>query len=191
MANSKIVYFDETLIDLTGDTVSADKVLSGFTFHDKAGDTQSGTCTYDVDSSGATVGVAEILSGKTAGVRGAMVEGTMPNVGKQTSTITTKAQSVTIGQGYHDGTGRVSISSTEQAKIVAANIAEGVTILGVQGTHKSGTQEVKQSKTVTPSKSQQTVLPDSGYTCLSQVTVEAIPYTTSTNSAGGTTVTIG
>lgn len=48
-----------------------------------------------------------------------------------------------------------------------------------------------QAKTVTPSSTQQTILPDAGYNCLSQVTVAKIPYVESENSAGGTTVTIG
>lgn len=56
----------------------------------------------------------------------------------------------------------------------------------------SGTEgATPQSKTVTPSTSQQTILPDEGYNYLSQVVVEAIPYTESENSAGGITVTIG
>ena len=36
MAINKVIYGGETLIDLTGDTVTADKILSGFTAHDKA-----------------------------------------------------------------------------------------------------------------------------------------------------------
>lgn len=191
MANSKIVYFGETLIDLTADTITADKLLSGITAHGKDGEPVTGTCTYDSDTQDATVAVAEILNGKTAYARGAKVEGTMPNVGKQTSTITTKAQSVTISQGYHDGSGRVSISSTEQGKIIAGNIKNGVTILGVQGTYSGDSQEVPQSKEVTPAKTQQTITPDTGYTCLSQVVVKAIPYSSSPNTAGGTTITIG
>ena len=34
---NKVVYGSNVLIDLTGDTVTADKVLSGFTAHDKSG----------------------------------------------------------------------------------------------------------------------------------------------------------
>ena len=56
----------------------------------------------------------------------------------------------------------------------------------------SGTEGAKaQAKTVTPKTTAQTVLPDTGYNYLSQVTVNAIPYVESDNSAGGKTVTSG
>lgn len=188
---NKVVYGGTVLIDLTGDTVTADKVLTGYTAHDKSGATITGTCKFDVNSGDATVAVAEILSGKTAYARGSKLTGTMPNNGAVTKTISTKTQEVSIAQGYHDGSGKVSISSTEQAKIIPTNIRDGVTILGVTGT-MSGTEGAKaQAKTVTPTTAVQNVLPDEGYNYLSQVTVNAIPYVESDNSAGGTTVTIG
>ena len=188
---NKVVYGGTVLIDLTGDTVTADKVLTGYTAHDKSGATITGTCDYDVNSEDATVAVAEMLNGKTAYARGSKITGTMPNNGAVTKTISTKAQEVSIAQGYHDGSGKVSISSTEQAKIIPTNIRDGVTILGVTGT-MSGTEGAKaQAKTVTPTTKVQNVLPDDGYNYLSQVTVNAIPYVESDNSAGGTTVTIG
>lgn len=188
---NKVVYGGTVLIDLTGDTVTADKVLTGYTAHDKSGETITGTCNYDVNSEDATVAVAEILTGKTAYARGSKITGTMPNNGAVTKTISTKTQEVSIAQGYHDGSGKVSISSTEQAKIIPTNIRDGVTILGVTGT-MSGTEGARaQAKTVTPTTTVQNVLPDDGYNYLSQVTVNAIPYVESDNSAGGTTVTIG
>lgn len=188
---NKVVYGGEVLIDLTGDTVTADKVLKGYTAHDKSGETITGTCNYDVDSEDATVAVAEMLIGKTAYARGSKITGTMPNNGAVKENISTKAQEVTIAQGYHDGSGKITISSTEQAKIIATNIRNGVTILGVTGT-MSGTEGAKaQAKTVTPTTAVQNVLPDTGYNYLSQVTVNAIPYVESENAAGGTTVTIG
>lgn len=188
---NKVVYGGTVLIDLTGDTVTADKVLTGYTAHDKSGATITGTCDYDVNSEDATVAVAEILNGKTAYARGSKITGTMPNNGAVTKSISTKTQEVSIAQGYHDGSGKVSISSTEQAKIIPTNIRDGVTILGVTGT-MSGTEGAKaQAKTVTPTTAVQNVLPDDGYNYLSQVTVNAIPYVESDNSAGGTTVTIG
>lgn len=188
---NKVVYGGMVLIDLTGDTVTADKVLTGYTAHDKSGETITGTCNYDVNSEDATVAVAEMLVGKTAYARGSKITGTMPNNGAVTKSISTKTQEVSIAQGYHDGSGKVSISSTEQAKIIPTNIRDGVTILGVTGT-MSGTEGAKaQAKTVTPTTAVQNVLPDEGYNYLSQVTVNAIPYVESDNSAGGTTVTIG
>lgn len=190
MPINKIIYGSETLIDLTGDTVTADKMLSGATAHDKSGASITGTCTYDSDTSDATAAVAEILTGKTAYARGAKITGTMPNRGKQTGTISSKRDTVAIQQGYHDGSGSVAISSTEQAKIIASNIKAGVSILGVTGEY-SGASVTAQAKSATPTTSQQTILPDAGYDYLSQVTVAPIPYNESDNAAGGKTVTIG
>ena len=187
---SKVVYGGKTLIDLTADTVTADKVLSGYTTHGKDGAAITGTCTFDADTGDATAAVAEILTGKTAYVNGVKLTGTMKNNGAVAGTISTKAGVYTIPIGYHDGAGKVSINTTEQAKIIAGNIRSGVTILGVTGT-MSGSEDVKaQAKTATPATTAQTVLPDTGYNYLSQVTVAAIPYVESDNSAGGVTVTI-
>lgn len=194
MANNqyvnKVIYGGQTLLDLTVDDVTELDVLSGKKFHLPSGAPGTGTCTYDADTSDATAVAAEILTGKTAYKNGSKLTGTMPNRGAQTSVITTKAQQVTIQQGYHDGSGNVQIDATEQAKIIANNIKDGVQILGVTGTY-TGEGVTAQSKTVTPNSSQQTVLPDSGYDYLSQVTVNAIPYTETDNTAGGKTVTIG
>lgn len=63
-------------------------------------------------------------------------------------------------------------------------------VFNMVGTY--GGESVKaQSKSVTPSASQQTVQPDEGYDYLASVTVAAIPYSEAQNSAGGKTVTIG
>lgn len=193
MANeyvNKVIYGGNTLIDLTGDTVTADKILKNYKAHAASGAPITGTCTYDADTSDATATVAEILSGKTSYKNGAKLTGTMPNRGSVTGTISTVNGTYTIQNGYHDGSGTVGISATEQAKIVASNIREGVEILGVTGT-MSGQEDVHaQSKTVTPTVAAQTVTPDTGYNYLSQVTVSAIPYTETDNAAGGKTVTI-
>lgn len=194
MANqyvSKVVLGSETLIDLTADTITADKLAYGITAHGKDGAPITGTSTYDADTSDATAVAAEILTTKTAYVNGNKVTGTMPNRGAVTGTITTKAQEYTISQGYHDGSGKVSISSTEQAKIIATNIRQGVTILGVEGT-MSGTEDmdIEPAKSVTPALTAQTVLPSSGYDGMAQVNVAAIPVTRTDNAQGGVTVSI-
>lgn len=188
---NKVVYDGEVLIDLTADTITADKLAKGITAHDKSGATITGTSTKDSDTSDATAAVAEILDGKTAYVRGSKVEGTMPNRGKVTGTITTVAGKYTIPNGYHDGSGTVQIDSAERAKIIAANIREGINILGVEGSMSSNEGMKPQAKSVTPTAAAQTVLPDEGYNCLSAVTVEKIPYVEAENAAGGITVTIG
>lgn len=191
MAINKVIYGGRTLIDLTGDTITADKLAEGVTAHDKSGAAITGTNTYDSDTSDATAAVAEILSGKTAYARGTKLTGTMKNNGAVSGMISTKAGTYTIAQGYHDGSGKVQISATEQAKIIADNIREGITILGVTGT-MSGTEDANpQAKEVTPTTEEQVILPDTGYNYLSQVTVAPIPYVESDNSAGGKTVTIG
>ena len=190
--NSKIVLGNgEVLMDLTADTIKEDKLLKGYTAHGADGEPITGTCTFDADTQDANAADAEILAGKTAYVKGAKKTGTMKNNGAVTGTISTKAGQYTVPQGFHDGSGKVGISSTEQAKIVPENIRDGVSILGVTGT-MSGSEGIKsQSKRVTPSFAEQTVLPDSGYTHLSEVTIDAIPIVTTDNSAGGKTVTIG
>ena len=192
MANkyiNKLVVGNETKFDLTADTVAADKLLKNITAHDKSGAPITGTCTYDADTQDATAAVAEILEGKTAYARGTKLTGTMPNKGAVSGTIATK-EPYTIPMGFHDGSGTVSIDATESAKIVAGNIKSGVTILGVEGTF-SGESVTAQTKSVTPTMSAQTVLPDEGYDYLSQVSVAAIPVNYSDNSAGGQTCTIG
>ena len=186
---NKLVVGNETKFDLTSDTVATDKLLKNITAHDKSGAPITGTCTYDADTQDATAAVAEILEGKTAYARGAKLTGTMPNKGAVSGTIATK-DAYTIPMGFHDGSGTVSIDATESAKIVAGNIKSGVTILGVEGTF-AGETVTAQTKSVTPTMSVQTVLPDEGYDYLSQVEVAAIPVNYSDNAAGGQTVTIG
>ena len=188
---NKVIYGGKTLIDLTADTVTADKVLEGITYHDKSGASGTGTCTYDSDTSDATVAVAEVLKDKTFYARGTKATGTMPNNAAVTGNISAKAQKFTIAQGYHDGSGYVQIASTEQEKLISTNIRQGVTILGVEGSMSGSEGVVAQAKTVTPTTAVQTVMPDDGYTHLSQVTVNPISYAESDNSAGGKTVTIG
>lgn len=190
MATNKVVYGSTVLIDLTADTVTANKILTSYTAHDASGTIITGTCDYDVNSQDATVKVAEILDGKTAYARGTKLTGTMPNNGSVSLTISTIDDEVSIAQGYHDGSGKVKILDTEAAKLIASNIKQGISILGVTGTLEPSSEVTAHAKTVTPATTAQTVLPDTGYDYLSQVTVNAIPYVETENSAGGTTVTI-
>ena len=187
---NKVIYGGNTLIDLTGDTVTASDLAYGKIAHDKTGTIITGSNTNDSDTTDATAAAAEILSTKTAYVNKNKITGEMPNRGAVAGTISTLSP-YTIQNGYHDGSGTVSIDSTEAGKIVAANIKSGVTILGVQGSYSGESISVEANKTVTPSTVAQTVLPTSPtYDYLAQVTVNAIPYSETPNSFG-ITVTIG
>ena len=189
MAINKVIYGGNTLIDLTGDTITASDLASGVKAHNNAGVQITGTNTFDADTSDATAQQAEILATKTAYVSGNKLTGTMPNRGAVTGTISVADGTYTIAQGYHDGSGAVSIAATEQAKLIAGNIKSGVEILGVTGTY-TGESVTAQAKTATPTTTSQLITPDVGYDYLSQVTINAIPYTETANSYG-TTVTIG
>jgi len=91
----------------------------------------SGTAKF-YDTAGADITSADVLTGKTGFGPSGEVQGGMANNGSTSGTISTKAGTVTIPAGYTSG-GTVSISSTEQAKIIAGNIKSGVTLLGVSG----------------------------------------------------------
>lgn len=190
---NKVIYGGNTLIDLTQDDVTKASVLNGIKFHLPSGEATTGTCAYDADTSDANAVAAEILLNKTAYVNGTKLTGSMPNRGAVTGSITTVAGEYTIPQGYHDGSGKVSIDSTEQAKLIAANIREGITVLGVTGT-MSGSEGVSATAaTVTPYTTAQTITPSDlgNYNSISQINVAAIAYSEVDNQQGGKTVTIG
>lgn len=190
MAKSKIIFGNQVLIDLTSDTVTAEDLASGRTAHGADGELITGTSTKDADTSDATAAASEILTGKSAYVRGSKVDGGMPNRGAISETIDDKDDVITVPNGYHDGSGTVAIDSTEKAKIIADNIKDGVSILGVTGNY-TGEGVTAQTKSATPYTTAQTILPDAGYDYLSQVNVAAISYVETPNAAGGVTVTIG
>lgn len=189
---NKVIYGSETLIDLTNDDVIRSDVLSGKKFHLPSGEATTGTCTYDANTSDATVVAAEILATKTAYKSGSKLTGTMANNGAISGSISTKTEQYTVPQGYHDGSGKVGISSTEQAKIIAENIRSGVTILGVEG-GMTGSENVKAtSASITPYTTAQTIIPSDlgNYNSITQINVAAIPYIETDNETG-ITVTIG
>ena len=194
MANqyvNKVIIGSQVKLDLTQDDITPDKLAAGIKAHDKSGAPIVGTSTFDADTSDANAVAAEILKGKTAYVNGAKVTGTMPNNGAKTLSITNKSTPVTIPMGFHDGSGEAQIAADEQEKLIPKNIREGITVLGVTGT-MSGSEGMKpQAKNVTPSFTQQEVLPDDGYNCLSSVTVAAIPVSYTDNEQGGQTLKVG
>ena len=188
--NKVVLAGGNTLIDLTSDTAVASDVASGKYFHLASGQRVQGSSTKDSDTTDANAVATEILTGKTAYVNKNKITGEMPNNGGVTGVIDTVAGTYSVPAGYHDGSGSVAIDSTEQAKIIAGNIKDGVTILGVTGTYSGGTVSAT-AVNVTPYFTSQTILPPSGYDYISQVNVSAIAVVETDNEQGGKTVTIG
>lgn len=91
----------------------------------------SGTAKF-YDASEADAAAGNVLTGKVFIGPNGQDTGSMANNGSTSGTISTKAGTVSIPAGYTSG-GTVSISSTEQAKVIAGNIKSGVTLLGVSG----------------------------------------------------------
>ena len=194
MANqykNKVIYNGTTLIDLTTDTAVAADVQSGKYFHLATGERVQGSSTKNADTTDANMLAGDLLYSKTGyGAAGTKITGSMPNNGGNNVTVT-GTSGTTIPAGYYDGSGKAVIDSTSVDLLIAENIRENITILGVTGS-MSGSEDVSaQAKSVTPTASQQVITPDSPtYNYLSQVTVAAIPYRETDNAQGGVTVEI-
>ena len=191
---AKVIFGGQTLIDLTSDTVDAAHLLYGYTAHGADGALVTGSCDFDANTSDATATASEILATKTAYKNGSKLTGSMTNNGAVTGSISDASSPYTIPQGYHDGSGTVGIASAELAKLIASNIREDITILGVTGT-MTGQEDVHATTvTLTPYITSQTVSPgDIGaqYNYISEVTVNAIYYDETEAASGGTVATIG
>lgn len=128
---NKVVYGSDTLIDLTSDTITAENVIEGYTFHGADGSTVEGTLTHLTNAE-----IDEITGG-----------------GGGSSEVTVSPLNVTSNGTYTAPSGTAYSPVTVAVPTPAPSL---------------------QSKSVTPSTSQQTVSPDSGYDGLSAVTVGAI-----------------
>lgn len=195
MANNqyvnKVVFGNTTVMDISDTTADATKVLSGEYFYLRTGEKVQGSCTYDADTSDADAVAAEILDTKTAYVNGNKITGSMPNRGAVTGTITDANTPYSIQNGYHDGSGTVSVDSTN---LSAGNIKKDITILGITGTYEGSATPTSTAKTVTPYTTSKTYLPSEESTPVdyySQFTVNAITYTEVDNAQGGKSVYIG
>ena len=190
---NKVIFGGDVIMDISSDTVAANKLLYGITAHDKTGAPITGECTYDSDTTDADATTDEILSGKYAYVNKAKLTGTMTNQGEKHYTLSARDTEVSIPQGYHDGSGGIGLGSADKAALIATNLRQGVTVLGIEGS-MTGTEGIKStSASVTPYTTSQTIVPaDLGdYNSITQISVAAITKTETDNAAGGKTVTIG
>lgn len=200
MAVNKVIYGSDTVIDLTSDTVAANKMLSGTTAHDKSGALITGNIpsktSADLTASGATVTVPAGHYASQASKSIATGALSNPTINNSTGVVTaqvgtsgylasgtSKTLSLTPqgAQTITPGTTNQTIAANRwltgaqtikgDANLVSGNIKSGVTIFGKAGTYSGGTPNL-QSKSVTyTSNGSATVTPDSGYDGLSQVDV--------------------
>ena len=159
---NKVIINNQTLMDISSDTVTPNTLLTGVTAHDNTGAAIIGTYTPPP---------GEIINNQD-----------------KTITPTTSQQSITADNGY-TGLGTVTINAIQ---IETKSITENGTYTPPAGKWFSsvkvnvpiGSTINNQNKSVTPTKSQQSVSADSGYTGLGTVTVNAIPsqYITTTDA---------
>ena len=150
MAINKIVYGDETLVDLTDSKlVDSGKLLNGTSAYGRSGE---------------------------------KVNGTMADNGAVSKTLNTITKLYTIPEGYHNGSGTVSI--TTQTKTATPSTSSQTISPDTGKVLSSVTVDAisTQTKTATPSTSSQDITPDTGK-YLSKVTVSAISTQTKTVTA--------
>ena len=190
MAVNKVVYGTTVLVDLTGDTVTADKLLKGATAHDASGEQVTGThvCSGGLDTSDATATANDIAKDKTAYVGGEKVTGSLRLANSLTFSSAVASWDSQNSELMLSGTNpiRCIVSAKGTSKMyctgdklgdaAASDVAEGKTFTSSAGLKVTGTAKASvstlQAKTVTPSAAEQTVTPDSSYDGLSSVTVE-------------------
>ncbi|MEK3784690.1 phage tail protein [Paenibacillus sp. FSL R5-0810] len=83
---------------------------------------------------------ADLLAGKSASNASGPFNGSMPNRGAVSQTITTQNGSYTIPQGYHNGLG---VIRAVFANLIASNIRNGVNVGGIIGTLVEGRPVIK------------------------------------------------
>lgn len=84
------------------------------------------------DTAAADITGADVLTGKTAYGSSGSVSGSMANNGSTSGTISTKAGTVTIPQGFTTG-GTVSLASAAISDLTSENLLQGKTVLGING----------------------------------------------------------
>lgn len=137
-------------VDISKDTVSAGTLLQGYTAHDRYGNAITGT----------------------------YADGSTPSLQQKTATPASSSQTITPDTGY-DGLSSVTVEAIPSTYVIPTG-TKIITSNGLQSVagYANANVDVEpalQEKTATPTKSSQTITPDTDYDGLSSVTVNAIP----------------
>lgn len=139
MGNSKIVYYGETLIDLTGDTVEAAKLLKGITAHDKKGEKITGT--FEAADPYAIIGVTYPEGSVCTCSNGSVALTAKDTSGKAIFVIPSAGTwTVKAVKGSQTKSQNVSITAEGQVATVTLGFALDVYNAGTFGTDSSGTK---------------------------------------------------
>ena len=196
---NKVIFGNNTLIDLTNDDITPEDVINNKQFHMADGSITTGINTYDADTKDATAIASEILKDKTAYKNGIKLTGTMPNIGSTTLIISTTSP-ISVPMGFHDGGGKVKLSDIDLSILSNPNnIRKGIELLGVVGDLEGDELVSLTTVTATPSITTQIFIPPNGApdehgittsVYFSRLTINPIPYTEIVNEFGGKTVII-
>lgn len=172
-----------TVVELVGETKTVTPTTSEQVITPSTG--KNAITQVTVSAVDNTIDANIIQANIRAGVTILGVEGNLaPDKPDQTKTVTptTSSQTIEPDTGYELASVTVNaVTSAIDNNIVAGNIKEGVTILGVTGTVHEGVDINNEDVTVTPTTSSQTIEASTGYTGLGTVIVNAVDNTIDAN----------